>query len=54
MKQCGHPLRLSDIGVEKDIVFVASLHAIADTPTLFNARPVTDPAQVAELYEEVF
>jgi hypothetical protein len=33
---------------------MAPFHAIADTPTLFNARPVTDPMQIATLYQEVF
>ncbi len=54
MRQAGHPLRLREIGVDKAILGMAPFHAIADTPTLFNARPVTDPFQVAALYEEVF
>jgi len=54
MKQSGHPLRLSEIGVTQAILGMAPFHAIADTPTLFNARPVTDPMQIATLYQEVF
>jgi len=54
MKSSGHPLRLRDVGVKEEILAMAAFHAIADTPTLFNARPVTDPAQVEALYKEIF
>ncbi|MFW6284542.1 MAG: iron-containing alcohol dehydrogenase, partial [Desulfosalsimonas sp.] len=54
MKQAGHPMRLSEVGVTEDILAMAPFHALADTPTLFNARPVTDPNEVAELYKQVF
>jgi len=54
MKAAGHPMKLSEVGVTEDLLDLAALHAIADTPTLFNARPVTDPAEVAALYKEVF
>lgn len=54
MKAAGHPMKLSEVGVTEDLLDLAAFHAIADTPTLFNARPVTDPAEVAALYKEVF
>jgi aldehyde dehydrogenase (NAD+) len=54
MKQSGHPLHLRDIGVKEEVLAMAPYHAIADTPTLFNARPVTEPGQVAALYKEIF
>ena len=54
MEKCGHPLRLSAIGVKEHILGMAPFHALADTPTLFNARPVSDPLLVAALYKEVF
>lgn len=54
MKEAGHPMKLRDVGVQEDMLALAAFHAIADTPTLFNARPVTDPAQVEALYKEVF
>jgi hypothetical protein len=31
-----------------------ALHALADTATLFNARPVNDPAEVLELLRQAF
>ena len=54
MKQASHPMRLSEVGVTEDVLAMAPFHALADTPTLFNARPVTDPNEVAELYKQVF
>ena len=54
MKEAGHPLKLRDVGVTEDILAMAPFHAIADTPTLFNARPVNDPMEIAELYKQVF
>ena len=54
MKENGHPMRLSEVGVTEEALALAPFHAIADTPTLFNARPVSDPNDVAELYKQVF
>jgi aldehyde dehydrogenase (NAD+) len=54
MEKCGHPLRLREVGVNEEIFGMAAFHAIADVPTLFNARPVSDPAQIEALYKEVF
>jgi alcohol dehydrogenase class IV len=54
MKATGHPLRLSEVGVTEETLVMAPFHAIADTPTLFNARPVSDPNDIAALYKQVF
>lgn len=54
MKDAGHPMKLSEVGVTEEALAMAPFHAIADVPTLFNARPVADPNEVAELYKQVF
>lgn len=51
MRRIGHPLRLRDVGVPEDAIFEAGAHAVADPACIFNPRPVTDPGQVAELFE---
>jgi len=48
---CGHPARLREMGVPEEAVFEAAAHAVADPACIFNARPVTDPGQVAEIME---
>ncbi len=54
MKEAGHPLRLRDVGVPEEGLDMAAFHAICDTAALFNARPVSDPAEVAALYKQVY
>jgi aldehyde dehydrogenase (NAD+) len=54
MHAVGHPTRLRDIGVPDGDFQMAAFHAVADTPTLFNARPVTDPDEVVALFEEAY
>jgi alcohol dehydrogenase class IV len=54
MKVSGHPLRLRDIGVKEEMLAMAAFHAIADTPTLFNARPVSDPMLVDGLFKQIY
>jgi alcohol dehydrogenase class IV len=54
MQAVGHPTRLRDIGVPDGDFQMAAFHAVADTPTLFNARPVTDPGEVVALFEEAY
>ncbi|KJS30502.1 MAG: aldehyde dehydrogenase [Desulfatitalea sp. BRH_c12] len=54
MKVSGHPLRLRDIGVKEEMLAMAAFHAIADTPTLFNARPVNDPMLVDGLFKQIY
>jgi alcohol dehydrogenase class IV len=54
MKEAGHPMRLRDVKVPEDGLDMAAIHAICDTATLFNARPVSDPGEVAELYKSVY
>ena len=54
MKKVGHPMRLRDVGVPEDGLMVCAFHAIADTADLFNARPVSDPMEVAEIYKQAY
>lgn len=54
MKETGHPMKLSEEGLKEDDLLVCAFHAIADTATLFNARPVNDPNDVMELYKQAF
>jgi len=54
MRKVGHPLRLRDVGVPEDRLEACAFHAIADTADLFNARPVTNPADVLRLYTEAY
>ncbi len=54
MKNAGHPMRLREVGVPEEGLPMAAFHAIADTPALFNARPVNDAMEVLELYKQVY
>ncbi len=54
MQKVGHPMRLRDVGVPEDDLMRCSLHAIADSNVLFNARPVTDPVEVYNLYTQAY
>jgi len=54
MKSVKHPLRLSDVNVPKEGLDVAAFHAIADMAALFNARPVNDPMEIFELYNQLY
>jgi acyl-CoA reductase-like NAD-dependent aldehyde dehydrogenase/alcohol dehydrogenase class IV len=54
MKEVGHPMRLRDVGVPEEDLFKCSLHAIADSNILFNARPVTDPMDVYNVYRQAY
>jgi acyl-CoA reductase-like NAD-dependent aldehyde dehydrogenase/alcohol dehydrogenase class IV len=50
----GHPIRLRDVGVREESLATCAFHAIADTATLFNGRPVNDPNEVLEIYKQVY
>ena len=54
MKEAGHPMHLRDVGVPEEGIDMAAFHAICDTAALFNARPVSDPGEVAALYKQVY
>jgi len=54
MKKVGHPMRLRDVGVPEEDLLRCSLHAIADSNVLFNARPVNDPTDVYNLYTQAY
>ena len=54
MTRVGHPVRLRDVGVQEDNLPMCAFHAIADTATLFNGRPVSDPNEVLEIYKRAY
>jgi aldehyde dehydrogenase (NAD+) len=54
MEEVGHPMRLRDLGVPKEGLQAAGVHALADSAALFNARPVGDPKLVIELFDQVY
>jgi aldehyde dehydrogenase (NAD+) len=54
MKKAGHPMRLRDLGVPEQSLGICAFHAIADTPSIFNARPVNDPGEVLEIYKQAY
>jgi len=54
MKNVGHPMRLRDVGVPEEGLGICAFHAIADAAALFNARPVSDPMEVLELYQQAY
>ncbi len=54
MREIKHPMGLRELGIPEDALEVASLHALADTATLFNARPVNDPRDVLELLRQAY
>jgi aldehyde dehydrogenase (NAD+) len=54
MEKTGHPLRLRDVGVPEEGLGICAFHAIADAAALFNARPVSDPMEVLQLYQQAY
>jgi len=54
MKEVGHPMRLRDVGVSEDSLPVYALHALGDTAVIFNARLVTNPNDILELYKQAY
>jgi alcohol dehydrogenase class IV len=54
MKKVGHPTRLRDIGVSEESLAICAFHAIADTANLFNARPVSDPGDIINIYTQAY
>ncbi len=54
MKKVSHPMRFRDVGVPEEGLMMCAFHAIADTADLFNARPVSDPMEVLEIYKQAY
>jgi aldehyde dehydrogenase (NAD+) len=54
MKKVGHPMRLRDIGISEENLAICAFHALADTAVLFNARPVSDPNEVLQIYNQAY
>jgi aldehyde dehydrogenase (NAD+) len=54
MEKTGHPMRLRDVGVPEEGLDICASHAIADAAALFNARPVSDPKEVLDLYQQAY
>lgn len=54
MKEAGHPMNLREVGVPESGLSMAAFHAIGDAASMFNARPITNPQEVYELYKQVY
>ena len=54
LKQAGHPLKLSELGVPQDGAVMCSFHAMTDPAIRFNARPVRDPNDLITLFNRAF
>jgi acyl-CoA reductase-like NAD-dependent aldehyde dehydrogenase/alcohol dehydrogenase class IV len=54
MKKVGHPMTLREVGVPEESLAICAFHAIADTAVIFNARPVTDPNEVLQIYMQAY
>jgi aldehyde dehydrogenase (NAD+) len=54
MEEVGAPMHLKDMGVAEDGLANCAFHALVDPCCIFNPRPVTDPNEVLELYQQAF
>ena len=54
MKKVGHPMKLRDVGVPEENLAICAFHAITDTAVIFNARSVTDPNELLEVYKQAY
>ena len=54
MQKVGHPMRLRDVGVPEDNLLACAFHAIADSNSLFNPRPIADPMEVYNLLTQAY
>jgi len=54
MQKAGHPMRLRDVGISEENLAICAFHAIADTAVLFNARPVSDPNEILQIYMQAY
>lgn len=54
MKKAGAPISLKEMGVPEESLAECAFHAMVDPCVLFNPRPVTDPNEVLEVYQQAF
>jgi alcohol dehydrogenase class IV len=54
MEKVGHPMRLRDVGIPEDSLPMCAFHAVADTAVIFNGRPVVDPNEVMEVFNQAY
>jgi len=54
MEKIGHPMRLRDMGVPEDSLPICAFHAVVDTAVIFNVRPVADPNEILEVFNQAF
>jgi len=52
MRKVGHPLTLNELGVSEEDLALLAYHALADTSNFFNARPVSDPTEIMQIYKD--
>jgi alcohol dehydrogenase class IV len=49
MKQIGHPMKFSEVGVPTDAIDRILMGTLTDLSTFGNPRPLSDPAPVLEM-----
>ncbi len=54
LAQVGHPMALKDVGVPEENLDNCAMHAIGDAAAIFNARPITNPQEVVDLFHQVY
>ncbi|MEW6443931.1 MAG: aldehyde dehydrogenase family protein [bacterium] len=53
MQRIGHPIRMSEVGVDETDYVVLALECMLEFCCLLNARPVTNPLEVAHMFQAV-
>jgi alcohol dehydrogenase class IV len=54
MKEVGHPLHFSEVGVPAEALGICAFHALGDSSIMFNARPVGDPNEVLQVFQQAY
>ena len=54
MQEVGAPMRMRDVGVPEEDLLNCAFHAMVDPSCIFNPRPVGDPNEVFEVYQQAF
>lgn len=54
MREVNHPLHLKDLGVPQDGPVECAIHAMGDAVSLYNARPISTPEEILELFKQVY
>ncbi len=54
LKEVGHPMTLKEVGVPEENIGNCAMHALGDLANMFNARPVVNPQEIIDLYQEAY